>query len=503
LLRLGRIAQFFSETVLVGFVSGLALVIMIKQIPKLFGLEPVSGNFWERLIELIRELPDTDLATLAVGLSALILMIILERRFERIPAALVVMIYGIAVVSLFDLADQGVHIVGEIPSGLAAPKIPDISLDTLLTLIPGALAITLVIFSEAVGPARSFASKHHYEIDENQELIGLGMANAGAGLFQGFPIGASLSKSAANDAAGGTSQMSGIIAAIATALVALFFTPLFFNLPEAALAAIVVVAVSGMVKVSDFRRLYRLRRQEFWLALVTFLGVLTFEEVLAGLLLGVLLSLLALIWRTSTPKLSVLGRIPGTLFFRSTEHFPDAATDPRLQILRPDEGIFFANAAALRSAVRGQIVAAEAPVQTTIIDVEMTNELDVPSLEILEKLHEEHEALGIQLKLAGIHSAVQEMLDTSGLTEKIGAEHIYPTVLEAVLSYGLEHVEALTEDEFETVIDRIDTLTEIFSYASERVEDAHRDRIDSAVDKLEAIRGRVESKKEESRNSET
>ena len=497
LLRLGRIAQFFSESVLVGFVSGLALVIMIKQIPKLFGLEPVEGNFWERVIELFRELPEADLLTLAVGLSALLLMIFLEHRYKRIPAALIVMIYGIAVVSVFNLGNQGVHIVGAIPSGLAPPKLPDLSLETWLSLIPGALAITLVIFSEAVGPARSFASKHHYEIDENQELIGLGTANLGAGLFQGFSIGASLSKSAANDAAGGKTQMAGITAAIFTALVALFFTPLFFNLPEAALAAIVIVAVSGMIKIEEFRRLYQLRRVEFWLALITLLGVLTFDEVLAGLLLGVFLSLLALIWRTSTPKLSVLGQIPHTVFFRSSKHFPEAITDPRMLILRPDEGVFFANASALLNVIRGHIADVKEAVQITIIDLEMSNELDIPSVDMLEKLHEELTVLGIELRLAGIHELVQEMLDASGLSEKIGSEKIHPTVLEAVLSFGIEHVEELTEEDFETIIDRINTLSEVFGYASARVGGDHRDRLDKAINKLDAARERLEAGKEE------
>lgn len=496
LLRLGRIAQFFSESVLVGFVSGLALVIMIKQIPKLFGLEPVDGNFWERLIELISELPEMDLLTLVVGLSSLILMIFLERRFKKIPAALIVMIYGIAIVSIFNLGEQGIHIVGDIPAGLAPPKIPDISLEAWLMLIPGALAITLVMFSEAIGPARSFASKHHYEIDENQELIGIGMANMGAGLFQGFSIGASLSKSAASDAAGGRTQVAGIVAAIFTALVALFFTPLFFNLPEAALAAIVIVAVSGMIKIKDFRRLYRLRQVEFWLALITFLAVLTFEEILAGLLLGVLLSLLALIGRTSQPKLSVLGRIPGTVMYRSSVNFPAAIRDKGLLVVRPDEGIFFANAAGLRQAIRKQVGNAGPALRTTILDVEMTNELDIPSVEVLEKLHEEHLALGIQFKLAGLHSPVQKMLDASGLTEVIGPKNIHATVLEAVLSYTAENFDRIrdeiTEDDIETIINRIDTLTEIFGYASERVSEKHQERVGAVIDRLAEARSRLE-----------
>jgi SulP family sulfate permease len=488
LLRLGRIAQFFSESVLLGFVSGLALVIMIKQVPKLLGLEPVEGNFWQRVIELIRELPETDLVTLAVGLSCLILMIFLERRFERIPAALVILIYGIGVVSILNLAEQGVEIIGEIPAGLAPPKIPDISMEQWIRLVPGAVAITLVMFSEAVGPDRSFARKHHYEIDEDQELIGLGTANIGAGLFQGFPIGASLSKTAGSDAAGGTTQMAGIVAAIATALVALFLTPLFFNLPEAALGAIVIVAVSGMIKPKAFRRLYRLRKGDFLLAIVTFLAVLTFEEVLAGLLIGVLLSLLALIFRASDPQLSILGRIPGTVAFRSTKYHPEAVQTPDLLILRPDEEVFFANAATLHKSIRKLVLEGSPGVQATILDLEMTNELDVPSTEMLSDLNEELAALEVQLIIAGLHEPVREMLDHSGVTEEIGDKNIHSTVLEAGLTYAQAHAEEMTPDEVDAVLGRIDMLTQMISIASEQAGDEQRIKLGRAVDKLDAIK---------------
>jgi high affinity sulfate transporter 1 len=485
LLRLGRIAQFFSESVLMGFVSGLALVIMIKQVPKLFGLEPVEGNFWERAIELIRELPETDLITLAVGLSCLLLMIFLERRFERIPAALVVLIYGIAVVSVLNL---DIEIIGNIPAGLAPPQIPDIALGDWAALIPGALAITLVMFSEAVGPDRSFARKHRYEIDEDQELIGLGTANIGAGLFQGFPIGASLSKSAASDAAGGTTQMAGVVAAIATALVALFLTPLFFNLPEAALGAIVIVAVSGMVKPRAFRRLYRLRKGDFWQAAVTFLAVLTFEEVLAGLLIGVVLSLLVLIIRTSDPQLSILGRIPGTLAFRSTKYHPSAIQTPDLLLVRPDEEVFFANAATLHKSIRELAIARDPGLRTTILDLEMTNELDVPSAEMLADLFEELEGREVQLIIAGIHAPVREMIDRSGVTEQIGATNVYPTVLEAVLAYAQAHVDELTPDEVDTVLGRIDALTQMIATASEQAGEEHQAKLAKAVERLDEIK---------------
>ena len=488
LLHLGRIAQFFSESVLMGFVSGLALVIMIKQVPKLFGLEPAQGNFWERIVELIRELPETDLLTLAVGLSSLLLMIFLEHRFKRIPAALIVLIYSIGIVSMFNLAGQGVEIIGEIPAGLEPPKIPDISLSDWAMLLPGALAITLVMFSEAVGPDRSFARKHRYEINEDQELIGLGTANIGAGLFQGFPIGASLSKSAASDAAGGTTQMAGVVAAIATALVALFLTPLFFNLPEAALGAIVIVAVSGMVKPRAFRRLYRLRKGDFWLAVVTFLAVLTFEEVLAGLLIGVLLSLLALIIRTSDPQLSTLGRIPGTVAFRSTKFHPGAIQTPDLLMVRPDEGIFFANAAALHKSIRDLVINGDPVLRATILDLEMTNELDVPSAEMLGELYGELEGREVQLIIAGLHAPVSEMLDRSGITEQIGAANVYPTVLEAVLAYTQAHVEEMTPDDVDAVLGRIDALTQLISMASEQAGEEQQAKLAKAAARLDEIK---------------
>jgi MFS superfamily sulfate permease-like transporter len=420
-------------------------------------------------------------------------MILIERRYKRIPAALIVMIYGIAVVSIFNLAAQGVEIIGDIPAGLAWPQIPDVTPAQLGRLIPGALAITLVIFSEAVGPDRSFARKHDYEIDENQELIGLGAANIGAGLFQGFPIGASLSKSAASDAAGGTSQMAGIIAALATALVALFLTPLFFNLPEAALAAIVIVAVSGMVKPREFRRLYRLRKGDFWQAVVTFLAVLTFDEVLAGLLIGVLLSLLVLIIRSSDPQLSVLGRIPGSASFRSTKHHPNAIQTPDLLIVRPDEGVFFANAATLHKSIRNLVNSSDPALRATILDLEMTNELDVPSTEMLGELHEELASREIQLLLAGLHAPVQDMLDRSGLTEQIGVENMYPTVLEASLAYTQAHLEDITPDEVDTVIDRIEAFIQIISIASEQADEEQRAKLAKVTERLDEIKSKLDS----------
>jgi SulP family sulfate permease len=433
ILHLGRIAQFFSSSVLAGFVSGLAVVIIVKQLPKIFGIESGSGNVWERLYDLVIHLPETHLLTLAVGLSTLVLMLLMEHYFHKIPAALVVMIYGIVIASVLGLAERGVHVIGEIPAGLSGPALPNIALDQWLSLIPGALALSLVVFAEAIGPARSFATKHRYAISPDQELIAIGAANIGAGLFHGFPMGSSLSKSAANDAAGAKTQMSGIIAAGLTIIVALFLTPLFTNLPEATLGAIVIVAVSGMFKWQEMLRFYRLRRLDFILALVTFLGVLTFEEALWALLLAVVLSLLALVWRASQGRVSELGLGREKLIFEEMGPDSDAKPISGLLIFAPEESLFFANADTVRTQITNRLAASAEPVKSVILDLELTNEIDVPSADMLEELEADLDAAGVQLMLARVRPPVRALLDRSGVTEAIGAENIYNRVLEGAL----------------------------------------------------------------------
>lgn len=433
LLHLGRVAQFFSASVLTGFVSGLAVVIAVKQLPKLFGITPASGNVWERVYDLIIHLPETHLLTLVIGISTIVIMLLIEHYLHRLPAALVAMVFGIVVSGVFGLQALGVHVVGEVPAGLAPPKMPNISLSQWLSLIPGALALSLVVFAEAIGPAQSFATKYRYSINPNQELIGLGAANVGAGLFQGFPIGSSLSKSAANDSAGAKSQMSGIMAAGMTILVALFLTPLFRDLPEATLAAIVVVAIAGMFKWREMLRLYALRRLDFTLALVTFLGVLTFDGALLALLLAVVLSLLALVWRTSQGRVSELGVVRGKLTFEALGPTSEATPIRGLLIFAPEASLFFANVDTVRLTITNRLAASSDTVDSVLLDLELTNDLDVPSADMLKDLHNDLQAAGVQLLLARVRPAVRDLLDRSGVTEAIGQEYIYSRVLQGVV----------------------------------------------------------------------
>lgn len=486
-LRLGRIARFFSGSVLVGFVSGLALFIMIKQLPKLLGVEAGEGNSWERLFDLLRHLGDSHGRTLVVGISTVALMLILEKWFHRIPAALVALVYGIAVVTILDLETKGVHVVGEIPSGLAVPKIPDITWGDLLDLLPAAVAITLVMFAEAVGPARSLASRHRYRVKEDQELIGLGAANLGAGLFQGFSIGASLSKSAAADAAGGRSQVAGLVAAASTALVALFLTPVFENLPEAALGAIVIVAVSGMFKLGELQRLYSLRPTDFWLAVIALLGVLTFEEVLYGLLVAVLASLLALVMRIRRPQISELGRMPGTLEFRSRARHPEAMTHNGLMILRPEEAIFFANAESLRESIRDRVDSAGRPVQTVLLDTGLTNELDVPGAEMMTDLQSELSAHGVRLLLCGVYGPVHSLLERSGALEVIGPENLHSTVATAVVELQSVNRDHLGAEDLGAIAAQVQSLARLVRENSSRLTEDQRSALTAAADQLRGL----------------
>jgi high affinity sulfate transporter 1 len=434
LLKLGRVAQFFSESVMVGFITGLALTVMVKQLPKILGIESGSGNFWERLYDVIIHLPETHLATLVTGILCLILLIALEHYFHKLPAALVALVLGIGFSVVVGLEARGVEIVGEIPAGLVPPKWPAVGLENWWLLFPGALGLALVNFAEAIGPARSFASAHKYKMDPNQELIGLGTANFGAGLFQGFPIGSSLSKSAANDRAGAHSQMSGIIAAVVTVIVALFFTQFFYALPEAVLGAIVIVAVSGMVKIAKLKHLYQVRRADFVLGIVALLAVLTFET-LQALLIAVVVSLLALVLRASNPRLAVLGREPNRLALSDIRRHPENRTLPGLLVVRPENGLFFANAAGIQETIIAEVTSSAVPVKAVLLDLGATTDLDVPSADMLEKLHEELSSRNVRFMLTRMIMPVRQMLELAGVMEKIKPQDVIIDPTEAIVDY--------------------------------------------------------------------
>ncbi len=451
LLRLGRIAQFFSSSVLVGFVFGLALIITMKQIPKLLGIDVHEQEFFAGLWQTVQHLGDTSVVTLAVGLACIAGMVVMERVVPKLPAALVVLVGSIVVSAVLDLASHGVAVVGDLPSGLAGPTLPGVGLDAVPLLITGAVGIALLAFAEATGPAERFAREHDYEVEPDQELIALGAANMGAGLFQGFSIGASLSKSAANDRAGAKTPVSLIAAAVATALVALFFTPLFHDLPEAALAAIVVVAVSDMERIAPLRRLWRIRRADCVLALVALFGVLVLE-ILPGLAVAVVASLGVLVWRTGEARLEFLGP---TMSGLDVTH-ADRAAVPGFLIVRPEQMMFFVNANEIRDALTTALAQHGRHPDVIVLDLALTADLDVPAADALSDLHQRLEAAGIQLWVAGLIPPVRARMQAAGLVEVIGAHHVFDDLAAALVAYLAIHAAPDTDVRREVINDLLE-----------------------------------------------
>ncbi len=484
--RLGFVAQFLSEPVLTGFIFGLAASIAMRQAPKLFGVQGGDGDFFERLWQLITHLGETNGWTLVIGVASLALLFGLKHFAPRVPESLVALAFGIIVVALFGLERQGVAIIGPIPSGLPHIGIPALSLGDIGALASGAVGLTLVAYVEHIGAASAFAAKRHDEVRPNQELIGLGVANLAAGLCQGFVVGGSLSKTAANDAAGAGSQMSGLTAAVLTVLTMLFLTPLFQDLPEATLGAVVIAAVWGLMKVSALQRYWRLRRTDFILAGTALAGELVFD-VLPGLLIAVVLSLLLLIYRASRPNLSELGRIPGQIDFEDMQRSPEARSIADLLLIRPNEGIFFANATALRTRIIALTHARRPAPQAVVLDLEETGELDVPGVDMLRELYEELHREGIALLLVRVHYPVRAMLDRSGITERIGADHVYPRALAAVRESLLEAGDEGAAELRTLFVDAAQQMCEMTRQRASHASEPERLQLAEASQKLEDI----------------
>ncbi|MBU0732277.1 sulfate permease, partial [Patescibacteria group bacterium] len=431
--RLGFLSKFFSKSVITGFITGLSLVIIIRQIPKLFGFSIDSGDFFQRLWELVVEIGDLNLWSTIVGITSLILLILLKKFAPKIPAALIALIYSILLVTIFSISDK-IAVVGEIPARLPPFGLPDLKITDYIALFPGALAIVVVGFAETVGIGRIFASKHRYDIDPNQELIGLGASNIGAGLFSGFAVDASLSKTAANDRAGAKTQMSGIFSAVLVILTALFLTPLFHNLAEATLAAIVVVAVWPLVNIKEFTRFYKINRPEFWVAVVAMIGVLIFD-ILLGLIMAVVLSLLILIYKQSRPHFAILGKDPKRYVYGDISVHPTFKQINGLLIIRMDAPLFFGNAIYLKNQVKKIIKNSKTKINVVIIDMEATGELDISAIDVLKELDTDVHELGSEVWLARVHSPVRRIIQKSRLKKIFLPKETYMNVEEAVNKY--------------------------------------------------------------------
>ena len=436
-LRLGFIAQFLSRPVMEGFVFGLAIFVTVKQLPKLFGIPKGDGNSLQQLLHLLTHLDETSAVTLAVGVGALVLLVGAERFAPRLPGGLLALVLGIAVSGALDLAQHGVAIVGTVPSGLPSVGLPDIKSEDVATLMAAAAGMVLVIFSESLGAAQAFATKHGYEIDPNQELIALGVANAGSGLVGGLAGGGSLSQSAVNEGAGARSEISPLFAAGLILVTVLFLTPLFENLPEAVLAALIIHAVARLWKFKQFRLYYREQRIEFWLGIATLAGV-TLIDVLPGLLIGVLAMLLLVIYNASRPHLGVLARVPGVPgAYGDVDRHPDYNRIPELLVLRIEAPLFYANATLVRDRVKYLVGSSDPLPRAVIVEPSAQDGLDITSAEMLEQLITTLRSAGIDFALADLRQPVIDMARRTGLLETLGEDRIFHTIDEAVQTIGV------------------------------------------------------------------
>jgi SulP family sulfate permease len=432
--RMGWIARFLSKPVITGFLAGAAVDVVIGELPKLTGTSADGVNAWRELASWVRSLGDVHWTTVAVG--AVSLGVILAVRFlaPKIPGALVLVAGGILASYVFDLGAHGVELVGHVPGGLPTPRLPSIDLfrEQYATIGVAAGALLLIGFSQTAGDARAFATRHHYRVDIDQESIAQGMANVGAGVFQGMPVSTSLSASSLNESAGARTPIASLITGVLVLLTLIVLAPLFSKLPKPVLAAVIIDAVVfGMIDLSELRRLRRVTRFDFWIAVAAIVGVLS-VGVLAGVVVGVVLSLGWLIYVATSPPMPLLGREAGTEVFRDLDEHPGDETFAGIVVVRLDSGLFFATAQALEDRIRALTDGVPEPLRGVVLDLEAVPFIDSQGAEQLSQIDELVGAKGATLHLARVKPPVLAMLTRDGLIDRIGADHLHGNIHRAV-----------------------------------------------------------------------
>ena len=435
IVRLGFIADFLAKSVVTGFIFGLAITIIIGQLPKLLGVPGGGDGTIEQVQVLVDNLPDTNPWTLAVGVGALALILVLRRISRKIPGPLVALVLGIIAVEAFDLEVHDVSVVGEIQTGIPIPGLPNISLLDIPFLAAGAAGVVFLAVGESLGAGRAFAARHKYEIDADQELVALGAANLSAGLFGGFTVDASLSQSATAESAGTRSQLSSIVTAGLILATAVLLAPLFKNLPNAVLGAIVIAAVLSLMDVGELRRYGATRRTDFILAMVALVAVLT-TTVLVGLVVAVLLSLMLVLYRASRPYVARLGKLSGErATYVDLGRHPEAEEIPGLLMLRIDAPLYFFNVNVARSAILEAVAGCDRAPSAVLLDIGATADFDVTTADTLRQLVGELHDLSIEVSLAQVKGPVRDRMRRMGLMEMVGEERVYLSVAAAVEDY--------------------------------------------------------------------
>ncbi|MGA7688429.1 MAG: SulP family inorganic anion transporter [Jiangellales bacterium] len=446
-LKMGWISQFLSAAVLTGFTFGVAINVASGELFKITGTDSAGSNTWQKVGNWVSSLPEANGTTLVVGMAALVLLFGLKLLAPKVPAALVAVILGILATRVLDLGDRDVELIAEVPRGLPSPVIPDFGLilDNLATIVSAAVGLLLIGFSVTTAAVRQYATKHNYRVDINQELLAQGMSNVSSSMFQGIFNNGSLSKSPVNDDAGAKSQVSNLAQSVFIILTLLFLAPLFSDLPEAVLGAIIIEAVvMGMMDVGEMRRLLSVKPFEFAAALAALLGVMTFG-ILPGVFIGVGLSMIWLVAVSALPYIPDLGRKPGTDAFFDVDRHEDCETYPGLTILRFDGGLFFVNADALSDRVRQIRIESTASMQGVVLSMEGVNFIDTEGADVLKAIARAGTDRSIDLYLARVKPQVVEVLERDGFFDLVSRDHVSDDIAAAVRLHAQRHPAAARE----------------------------------------------------------
>jgi sulfate permease, SulP family len=434
-LRLGWIARFLSRAVVTGFLAGAAVDVVIGELPKLTGTEAAGETSWAELASWLGSLGEISGTTLVVGVVALAVILVLRFAAPRVPGALVLVVGGLLATPLFGLDAHGVALVGEVPRGLPTPGLPDLDVFTqhYATILAASAGLLLIGFSQTAGDARAFAARHRYRVDLDQESVAQGMANVAAGAFRGMPVSTSLSASSLNESAGARTPLASLVTGALVILTLLVLAPLFSDLPKAVLGAIIIDAVVfGMIDIAELRRLRRVKPFDFWVAATAIVAVLS-AGVLAGVVIGIALSLIWLVYVVTTPQMPLLGREPGTNVFRDAGE----ETFPGLAMVRLDGGLFFATAEALDERIRALVQDADPPLHAVLLDMESVDFVDSQGAATLSEILDFTDSAGVRLSLARVKPIAAKVLARDGVLERLGQDRVHgsiPLAVEAELA---------------------------------------------------------------------
>jgi high affinity sulfate transporter 1 len=439
LARLGFITELLSKPIRYGYMNGIALTVILSQVPKLLGFSAAGGGLLSKAPGVVRAIIENRLhpATCAVGLGALAVILILK-RWRSVPAHLVAVVGATIAVAAFDLSSSGVQVLGELPRGLPMPRLPIISMSDVAPIVMAGLTTALVAFADTSVLSRTYAAKLKRPVDPNQEMAALGIANLAAAFFQGFPVSSSSSRTPVAEAAGARTQLTGVVGAVAVSVLLLAAPSLLRNLPQAALAAVVIASALGLFEIADLRRIYRVQRWEFWLSIGCFAGVVVFGAI-PGIGLAILAAVIEFLWDGWRPHWAVLGRPPNLRGYHDITRHPDARQIPGLVLFRWDAPLFFANAELFNQCVLEAVKRSPAPVQWVVVAAEPVTSVDVTAADALADLDQTLHDAGIELCFAEMKDPVTDKLKRFGLFTSLGEKAFFPTVGAAVRAYLTSH----------------------------------------------------------------